>query len=265
MLNKTRLGSILILLLYSTACNNSKKTINDAADSDKLYQHQWVFTEVQGTVVPLQSQANIIFAANADRRVNGNTGCNNMSGNFEISGGNSIKFSPLGVTKMACADNSLNNLETKILEVMHTTETWRITGDELFFSNGTTVTAKLKGVKPLSDSVKNINGTWELIYVAEVKDPFEKLFPAKKPTVIFNLPNPEISGFGGCNGYSSLVKIDGNNINFGDPLSTMMACEGGGEPYFFSTLKKITSYKIVNGNTLVLLMGTAELLRFTKK
>ncbi len=253
------------LLLSATECNNSKKNSADTAEIEKLYQSQWLFTEVNGTIVPLTARAHILFSDDSDRRVNGNTGCNTMSGNFQLSGANRIKFSSLAVTKMTCDDNSLNNLEHNILNVLSSTDTWKISAGELFLYKSKDQIAKLRGVKPLSNSVKNINGIWELNYVAEIKDPFDRLFPSKKPTLIFNLLKPEVTGNGGCNGFSSQVKIDGNKINFGDPLSTMMACEGGGEPFFFSSLKKITAYKITNDNTLSLFMGNVELLRFTKK
>jgi heat shock protein HslJ len=256
--------AVNITLITVIGCNNSKKTADDKV-FEKLYTLQWVFTEVKGVPVPLSSAANILFTDAGSKKVSGNTGCNRMNGSFELSNTNTIKFSPLAVTKMACLNSDANTLESKILEVLSATDSYNLNGDELVLSKGSVAEAKLKGVKPLSDSVKKLNGTWELTIISDTIIDFNKLFPAKKPTLIFNLPNPEISGNGSCNGYSAPIKIDGNKINFGDPLSTMMACEGGGEPVFFSSLKKVTSYSITNQTTLTLFKDTIEVLRFTKK
>lgn len=111
---------------------------------------------------------------------------------------------------------------------------------------------------------KLLNGAWQLNYISGPKIAFEGLFPHKKPLLVFNFPKQEANGNGGCNGYSVPVKVEGSNISFGDALSTMMACEGNGEPLYFKTLKTVTEYRIEN-NTLVLFMNDVPVLRFSKQ
>jgi heat shock protein HslJ len=118
--------------------------------------------------------------------------------------------------------------------------------------------------KTMTREELKLNGSWELNYISGPKIAFEGLFPNKKPLIVFDLPKAEVNGNGGCNGYSCKVKVDGNKISFGDALSTMMACEGNGEPLYFKTLKTVTAYSITD-NILTMLMDDIAVMRFIKK
>lgn len=137
----------------------------------------------------------------------------------------------------------------------------------LIISTGCNASKQISGNNKQNSAAKEslkLNGAWELNYISGPKIAFEGLFPDKKPLIVFDLPKTEVNGNGGCNGYSCKVKVDGNKITFGDALSTMMACEGNGEPVYFKTLKTVTAYNI-NDNTLTMLMGDIAVLRFTRK
>ncbi len=248
-------------------CNNSKSTTGSAANigSELLYQSEWKLTEVQGTTVPLESRANLAFTPGQVNKVSGNTGCNRMNGSFELSGTNTIKFSPVATTKMACLDNNANELESKFTDALSKATSWVIDNNELMLKNGETVLAKLKGQKPPTKEEAKLNGTWQLNYISGAKIAFDGLFPDKKPFITFDLSKPEATGNGGCNGYSVKFTVNGKKISFGDALSTMMACEGNGEPVYFKTLKTVTSYSISDDNTLNMIMGDIAVMRFTRK
>lgn len=247
------------------SCSNSKKTTTPANGSEILYQQQWNLTELQGKPVALSTTAHLLFTAGQINRVSGSTGCNRLNGVYELSGTNTIKFLPLAVTKMACLDNGANEIETKFLAALQQTTAWSATADELVFSNGSTVVAKLQGVKPATAEEKKLNGSWELTYISGQKIAFNGLFPDKKPTISFNLPSPIVNGNGSCNGYGGKVKVDGNTITVTNIISTMMACEGGGEPVFFRTLEKVNRYSINADNTLTMIMGDIAVMKFVKK
>lgn len=257
--------------LYTTlfiSCCETKKAASDtstanSSGSEALYQKEWRLFEVQGATNSSTSKAMMLLTAGQPNKISGSTGCNRMSGSFELSGTNSIKFLPLAVTKMACLDENANDTERKFIAALEQANNWSIQNDILLLKNGDNIVAKLLA-KPVSQDQTNLNGTWELNYISGPKIAFEGLFPNKKPTIIFNFPIEEATGNGGCNGYSVKVKIDGNKISFGDALSTMMACDGNGEPLYFKTLKTITSYSLYD-NTLNLVMGDIAVMRFSKK
>ncbi|HMO62058.1 MAG TPA: META domain-containing protein [Ferruginibacter sp.] len=264
-MKKIRLFSTVIfcLVMYSN-CSNTKKTTTAAtADSDVLFKNLWKLTEINGEKVPSASKAMLEFTQEEGGRVSGNTGCNRITGTYTLGKDNAIQFGSTAITRMACLDNTASAIETKLASALKKATSWQADSNELLLKNGDVVLAKLAARKPLSKEEMQLNGTWQLTYISGPKIAFEGLFPNKKPTIIFDFPEAQAHGNGGCNGYSAKVTVVGSTISFGDALSTMMACEGNGEPVYFKTLKTITSYRI-EGNTLTMNMGEVPVLKFEK-
>ena len=114
---------------------------------------------------------------------------------------------------------------------------------------------------------KSLNGGWELNYITAEADlfSFEELFPARKPTLTFDVKSGKVSGNTSCNNFNGELKTDGNKISFNHPMAmTKMLCEGSGEEKFLEMLKKVDSYSISDDNVLALMSGDVAILRFTK-
>lgn len=119
-----------------------------------------------------------------------------------------------------------------------------------------------------TNSVKELNGTWELNYITGPRIAFDGLYPNKKPTIIFDTKENRVSGNNSCNSFTGKLNIDGHKINFRDGLATtkMMCIDNQGEQVFMDTMLKITSYDITdNGKTLNFISGDIAMMRFTKK
>ncbi|KRD61679.1 hypothetical protein ASE40_09145 [Flavobacterium sp. Root935] len=120
-----------------------------------------------------------------------------------------------------------------------------------------------------SDAVSKLDGTWELNYITGPKITFDGLYPNKKPTIIFNTKENQVSGNNSCNSYTGKLVVNGNKIDFTQPMAvTKMMCLDGqqGEQIYMSTLQKITSYDITDdGKTLNFISGDIAMMRFTKK
>lgn len=120
-----------------------------------------------------------------------------------------------------------------------------------------------------TDAVSKLDGTWELNYITGPRIAFDGLYPQKKPTITFNTKDNQVSGNNSCNTYTGKLVVDGNKIDFTQPMAvTKMMCMDGhnGEQTYMSTLQKITSYDITdNGKTLNLISGDIAMMRFTKK
>jgi heat shock protein HslJ len=111
-----------------------------------------------------------------------------------------------------------------------------------------------------------LNGTWELNYITGPRIAFDGLYPEKKPTITFDVAAGKISGNTSCNSFNGKLNVDGNKINFNDPMAmTRMMCQGQGETTFLETLKKINSWSVSDGNTLNLIMGDMAMMRLIKK
>ena len=115
-------------------------------------------------------------------------------------------------------------------------------------------------------AISILSGTWELNYISGPRIAFDGLYPNKKPTITLDVANSKVMGNTSCNSFNGLLKADGNKISFTQPLAmTQMMCLGEGENVFVSTLKKVNSWSVSNGNILNFIMGDIAVMRFTKK
>lgn len=117
-------------------------------------------------------------------------------------------------------------------------------------------------------TVSKLDGTWELNYISGPRIAFDGLYPNKKPTIVFDSKENRVSGNSSCNSYTGKLSVDGNKIDFTQPMAmTKMMCgDGQGEQTYINTLQKITSYDITDdGKTLNLISGDIAMMRFTKK
>ncbi|MEL1254416.1 META domain-containing protein [Flavobacterium sp. DGU38] len=118
------------------------------------------------------------------------------------------------------------------------------------------------------NAVSELEGNWELNYITGPRIAFEGLYPDKKPTIIFNIKENQVSGNSSCNSFSGKLNVTGNKIDFTQPMAMtkMMCMDGQGEQVYMSTLQKITTYTITDdGKTLNLISGNITAMRFTKK
>ncbi|MCR4032477.1 MULTISPECIES: META domain-containing protein [Flavobacterium] len=120
-----------------------------------------------------------------------------------------------------------------------------------------------------TDAVSKLDGTWELNYITGPRITFDGLYPNKKPTIVFDTKENRVSGNNSCNSYTGKLVVDGNKIDFKQPMAvTKMMCLNGqqGEQTYMEMLQKITSYDITdNGKTLNFISGDIAMMRFTKK
>ena len=255
--------SALAIFFLVAGCHSTKPvTAVASGGSEMLFMNQWNLTELEGKVVVITAgtQPHLLFFPGQVSRVSGSTGCNKLNGSFVLSAANSMKFSPLATTKMACVGD---NVESKFLEVLGKVNSWAIINKQLLLKNGKVITAKLNAV---TAEATTLNGTWELNYISGPRITFDALYPDKKPQVKFNLIENELGGNTSCNGFISKIIIDGNKISIAEPFAkTMIFCEGGGETTFLNMLKKVNKYAVTNGNTLNFKIGDVAVMRFTKK
>jgi heat shock protein HslJ len=272
-MKRTILSTVYIvsLILFISACSGTKKTTmpeektSVAPGLGELGAGDWKLIELEGKFIPTSSKAMLSFTAGEKNTVTGNAGCNRLTGSFELIPNNAIKFSPLATTRMACFDENTAATETKFLAALAKTTGWTVNDGKLILSDSAMTLAKFTMLKRLSNDEAKLNATWELNYISGPKIAFEGLYPTKRPTLIFNLAESEVSGNSSCNGFGAKVTVEGATIKFTDPIGTMMACPGEGEQVFYRTLKTVTSYKLDDDNTLSLMAGDIPVMRFSRK
>lgn len=97
----------------------------------ELSEKQWVLTELKGQPVPGDKNLNKTPLLNINGYngvISGNGGCNIISGTFRLSPPDKITFQNIATTKMLCPEMEV---EKNLLDVLHKTQRYKITGDTL--------------------------------------------------------------------------------------------------------------------------------------
>lgn len=118
------------------------------------------------------------------------------------------------------------------------------------------------------DSIGELEGTWNLTYITGPRIAFEGLFPNRKPFIRFDVKEQRVSGNNSCNSYTGKLVVDGNTIDFTQPMAVtkMMCLDGNGEETFMTTLQKVNKYKVADeGKALILSMDDVEMMRLSKE
>lgn len=148
-----KLIAVAIVLLAFTGCgqNKEKKSEEPAATETEevtpeteevvaetnnavLTDGYWKLVVLKGKDVTgeeMQDEASLIFLKE-ESRVAGSNGCNRVGGFYTVGEDQMLSFSQLMNTQMACPPN---DIEGPFMEVMETTESYRIEGDRLYLHN----------------------------------------------------------------------------------------------------------------------------------
>lgn len=106
-----------------------------------------------------------------------------------------------------------------------------------------------------------LQGSWELEKVYGAKEPFNMLFPNKKPTATFDLKAYTVNGNNGCNQYNGPFTLRNGVLGIGDMMATKMFCEGVKEQLYMTTLKMANGYKF-EADKLILTLDNEAILGF---
>lgn len=263
-------NSLLILGICSlAACNTIKKSSTTNADqtimetTTTITDRKWKLVELNGKPVAdkINGKEPFLELQTSDNRYTGSGGCNGLGGTFTLQDNGRIKFSQGMSTMMACENMEI---EQGLNKVLIAADNYTLKGDTLSLNKARMAPLARFVQEESSSETHVLNGTWEVDYLSGTRIALDGLFPNKKPTISFDLPSTKATGNSSCNNYNISFTISDNKIKFGAPMSTKMACEGGGEAAFFKTLETVTQYS-VSGNTLNLIMGDVAVIRLTNK
>jgi heat shock protein HslJ len=100
----------------------------------------------------------------------------------------------------------------------------------------------LKRVAATTGSLKETY--WKLTHLGG--DPVTVVANQKEPNIILHTADNRITGSGGCNSISGTYDLNGDNLKFGQTISTMMACVNGmaTEQSMLKALLQARRYKI---------------------
>ena len=109
------------------------------SNTNAFFGKEWTLVELGGQPVSLQKPPTLLFET--PNHVGGFAGCNRLSGTFEIDK-NRLTFSPLMMTKMACAEGM--EVEAAFATALGETKQYAISGSELELKGDAGTLAKLR-------------------------------------------------------------------------------------------------------------------------
>jgi len=258
----TIFGSALCIALLLASCMKQTAAPPGAHETTIEGIH-WYLTAVGASPVsPMadDKQPHMLLDP-AQKQATGFAGCNHFFGRYELDGP-SLKFGPLGSTRMACRDLE-TGLETSVFEALENTLKWKKADEELLLLDGDAVLARFSRKKYMG-----ITGpVWQWAHTLYNDD--WKVVPAdpENYTVQFQ-EDGTISVKADCNKKGGTVSIshEEKSISIDITESTMAACpEGSLENDFVKGLSAAALYFTRNGDLYIDLKYDSGTMKFSKQ
>jgi putative lipoprotein len=200
---------------------------------------------VPGGEAILEQDSEITLNFTADGAFEGHGGCNTYSGTATANDDGTITVNPITSTRMACESDPITAQEIGYLTALENAVQYRVAGDRLMIwtEDGRQMNFTATGAFAL------INSQWQLTAMGTAGAPAE----ITADTVItLEFPTAQdVTGYGGCNGYSGTYQATDDNIGFSEIIATLMACEDSAvmdqEIMYFDLLPLMTDYEIGDG------------------
>lgn len=240
---------ILLLGVISQSCKSPAKVIVPPSGNPPLdISGSWILTTFDGQSVldMFKTELPTLNIDQYNHSVSGNSGCNSFDGMFTFDNG--VFTAPnLISTLMACLNP---NIEDEYQAMLGKESIVKINNKIMTFIQDGKVIAKFQ--KGIDQTL--LYGNWILSQL-NGKEASTYFKTGEMPSMQFSVQDQSLSGFAGCNRYSSTYVIDGESINIGPIVTTRMACEDmAGESLFIQILSD-TSTISVNRQSITLSKG----------
>ena len=210
------------------------------AEASALTGKIWVLATLGGKA-PLNG-TELTSEFGAKLRVSGSAGCNRYTGAYKVSG-NTIRISPLAMTKKACAA-PIESQETAFLKALTAARSFAIKGRSL-----TLESAGGRTLATFEAQTQALGGTsWDVLAYNNGKQAVVSVLSETKLTAMFG-KDGSLSGFGGCNEYNASYKAAAPKISVGPVASTRKHCEEPAgvseqETAYLAALQTAVAYRI---------------------
>lgn len=193
-----------------------------------------------------------------EMRISGNGGCNLYSATIEELTSKRIKIKESLGTLMECATD---NIEIDYHTMLSRIDTYKIKDEMLLFydESGTEILTFIKVETPKINQA--LTGEWKNIRIHG-----EKIDAESIPEIVFDLDKMMAGGKDGCNSFNAPIKsLSNTELHFGDIAATKMMCPDMETPQqFLEALDQVMTFKVENGELILLDKEGNELLAFTK-
>ena len=256
------LAILLVALLISCV---KRETAGTGAAVIGIEGPKWRLVEVRDTPVSPQpgERRPFITFDTTNKQASGFAGCNNFFGSYELDG-SSLKFGPVGATRMFC-EGATGVVEMRFMELLEQTRTWELRDGELLLLDGSKVLARFTTVHD-ELNIQAITGmVWQWVQTLYNDD--RKVVPKepKNYTVQF-LDNGTLTVKADCNQKGGTYSIRDKRLSIEITHSTMAACpEGSLEDEFVRGLSGAAIYFIKDGDLYIDLKYDTGTMKFLEQ
>jgi heat shock protein HslJ len=223
-----------------------------AQELDPLAGTAWKLVSMGGEDTPDTVEITLQF--DAEGRAGGSGGCNSYGGSYTVDG-DSIAFSQVASTLMACLEGEVMQLETAYFNALHAATSYELTEGQLVITYGDDQTLIFESLSTIGDTA------WQMVSIAG-----EDVVDGSELTLEFDLKGLA-GGTGGCNTFSTAYSADGDTIAFEPVVSTRRACLdealGQQEQAYFRALESAVAYEVAD-NQLTITYDDGEQLVFVQ-
>lgn len=244
----TKSGALfaVMALLSLAACNSAKKKTGN--EKDTIKEGSWNLISLAGTPVAElgETDRKVSFKLAADQdRVNGFSGCNTFMGQYHLDKNQTLQFSGLASTRMACPDNSFN--ENEFLKILEKTASYNLEKGQLSLLDdaGKTLAVFEKSTKDSKITEKY----WKLINLDGVSVEMAENQQKEQHFILKEKEN-KLQGFGGCNNFMGQYTLKRENqIEFSQIAATLKACPNVdiNEADFLKIFERAKTYTLNDG------------------
>lgn len=225
----------------------------EPAPENNLTGSRWNLVSMAGEP-PLEGNAITLDFLNGD--LGGSAGCNSYSAPYTLEGSELAVGDPIS-TMMAC--EGLMDQEARYLGMLGSAESLTAGADELVIHTPEgDLVYEPAGDAPLEGTAWTLSGLVEDEAVSSM--PIDEEITA-------TFEGGQLSGFAGCNSYSAEYTVEGEMLNLGEIVSTLVACEeeerNEREQAFLAALQNAFAYQIERESLTLLDASGNPLLQFT--
>jgi heat shock protein HslJ len=259
-------GCMMLFVMFLISCNGKKPgAIMSAPVAAGIEDMEWRLIEVSSAPVsPIAGEKQPHIKLDPVRKqAAGFAGCNNFFGGYELDG-SSLKFGPIGSTRMFCPDLQMS-LETEVLKALEMTRAWKITGGDLLLFDDSEVLACLTTDRGEKNNAEISGTAWQWVHTLYNDD--RKVVPAdpKNYTVQFQ-EDGTLSVKADCNQKGGTYSVEEKRLSIEITQSTMAACpEDSLEDELVRGLTAAAIYFIKDNDLYIDLIYDTGTMRFSKQ
>jgi heat shock protein HslJ len=224
-----RRALLVFVLLAVTGCGGRGGGLTggsaDGAEpgADSLWGHTFLLTEGyrDGDPMTILAGTEVSLRFGEDHRLVANAGCNTMSGQASLDGGE-LALDGLQTTDMGCDEPRMAQ-DKWVGEFLTSTPTWELADGKLTLRGGGT--ELVLADRAVADPARPLTGTvWTVDTLVDGQT--ASSVPAGAPPATVEFGQDTVRVFAGCNSGSAGYRLSGDTITF-EPLAlTKKACPG---------------------------------------